>query len=121
MTNENRNAARVDRRLRVTIQLINEPGAADEIRGELMDVSQTGVGLRAPVKLPVGTEINVTIHLARQTETGEDRITVPARITGCIPVAEGGHHHIGAALGKLSLHDAQLWHDTIQRWRAFVV
>lgn len=114
-------APRIDRRQRVAIAHRDAHGVQHTLEAELMDVSKTGVGLRSPRPLAVGDEIKVTVFLTRKTDAGEDRVTVPARVTGCIPVAEGGHHHVGAALGKLTLHDAQLWHDTMQRWRSFVV
>ena len=116
MTNEHRKTSRVEHALRASIET---PDAT--IAGELCNASTSGIGLLVPVTIAVGTDIKVTVTLSRATEAGHS-LNVTARVASCDSTEDhDGKFRVGAVLGKLSLHDAQAWHDMVQSWRSFVV
>lgn len=119
MGSEMRHRARIEKRLAATVERgVRTTARSRVVRAELRDVSRTGLGLRAVEPFDPDESVRITIHLEWKTEEGQD-LAVEGFVTSCEPLA-GGDFRVGINLKLSRLHDAQVWHDLIQRWRNFI-
>lgn len=85
------------RRIPVKSRVLLSYGS-QQIDGESVDVSMEGVLVRVPKALPIGTSVNVSMHLLRGMK--------PIVAAGCV-VRLNGPNQMGIHLGHLDLAESQ--------------
>lgn len=88
------------------------------VGAELINASRTGLGFVAAEAFDADEIVRVTLHFDRETDAGR-QFSLEGTVRICIPEHKD-HFRTGVFLHDMSLHDLQLWHDMIERWRLFV-
>lgn len=85
------------RRIALKSRVMLSHGSA-QIEAETVDVSMEGVLVKASQPIPVGSSVNVSMHLSKGM--------APVVGAGCV-VRLGANNHMGIHLGKLDLAESQ--------------
>jgi DNA-binding response OmpR family regulator len=93
MEHERRRTRRVPLKSKVHLRI-----GAQEMEGETVDISMDGMLVKAPKAVPVGSSVNIRLHLSAEVK--------PVIGAGCV-VRLTSLNHMGIHLGRLAFEESQ--------------
>jgi CheY-like chemotaxis protein len=91
--NERRRTRRVPVNCKVHLRINGQ-----EVEGETVDLSMEGLLVKAHRALPIGSSVDVSLHLSKHSK--------PITGAGCV-VRHRGAHHMGIHLGRMAAQDSE--------------